>query len=196
MSHHDLWDWTDLETLASRCSVQIKTGLLSAHEYYLSWLVFQAGRSDETINSEEMWDLVDIILVRVALEKAEELYNFANQEASPIQADRLTAFRGLGFSFGKNPMVAEVRPLIRALRNALVAGDEAWAEFKSFQGGDSDAQSAVQLNISDATNTATEALVNDARVALRSCNQMFEFANDAASFGGPRDRLEDWRKLT
>jgi len=195
MGHHDLWVWTDLETLAAKASRKIKSSLIDVHEQHEGWVVFKDSRSDSTIASDEGWVEADITLVRLALEKAEEVYQFANNAASPTQADRMTAMRDLAFSFGSNPMVKRIRPQMQSLLLALVNGDESFSEFKAFQGADTDAQSATQLNTGDPGNTATAALVGDAKVALRSANQCFGYANNEAS-PVQRDRLKDWRILT
>ena len=195
MAHHDLWGWADLEGLAARTSRRLKTSLLLAQEQYARWLVFKGADSDAAIASANSWVEADVTLVRLALEKANEIYTFANNGASPTQADRLTAMRDLAFTPSKSGLVVAVKADVRNLLDAMVEADEAFAEFRSFQGSDSDAQSATQLNLLDPDNTATAALVNDCKVALRSANQVFGFANNEVS-PVQRDRLDDWRILT
>lgn len=195
MGHHDLWVWGDLESLAARTSRRLKSSLLLAQEQYNRWLVFKGGDSDSTIATANGWPEVDVTMVRVALEKVNEVYGFANDGASPTQADRLTALRELAFTPSKSGLVVAVKADVRGLLDAMVAADEDFAEFKSFQGGATDAQSATQLNLLDPENTATADLVNACKVSLRSANQVYGFANNEAPLV-QRDRLDDWRILT
>ena len=190
MAHHGLWGWADLDALAARTSRSIKGSLLRAQEQYYRWLVFKDSRSDATIASDEGWSEDHVTLARLALEKVNELHDFANDIAGS-QGDRLTAMRDAVFSFTGSVLVGQVKADLRSLIEALIAGDEGFSEFKSMAGADSDATIATNLE-----SPATAALVSDCKAALRSANQMFEFANNNSSFGGQRDRFEDWRVLT
>ena len=76
--------------MAARTSRRLKTSLLLAKEQYDRWLVFKGSDSDATISAREGWPEADVTMVRVALEKVNEVYDFANDAASPTQADRLT----------------------------------------------------------------------------------------------------------
>lgn len=190
MAHHDLWGWADPEALAARSARRLKSTLLLAKEQYDSWLVYKASRSDADIASAEGWSAGDVTVARLALEAVKELFDFADNNAGTL-GDRLTPMRDAAFNFiTKNDLVAQVRTGIRGLIDAMVSADEDFAEWISFAAGRSDADIATAL-----ASPATTVLVTDVKVALRSGNQLFDYANNQTP-AATRDRFEDWRILT
>ena len=190
MAHIDTWTWADLEGLAASTARRLKGTLLRAQEGYRQWVAYQNSRTDAAIATAEGWVAADVTLARLALEAVNDLFTFAADGASPQQGDRLTPLRKVAFTFVSNPLVQRIQPDVRNLAIALVESDESFAEFNTFKATRTDTQIQAAIGA-----PATVQMVTDARVCLRSCNQMYGFANNEASHV-QRDRLEDWRIMT
>lgn len=85
--------WADLEGKAQREARSLLNGLKNGREVYREWLSFRDGRSDATIATALSKTEAEITDLRKCFLAMDEIWDFADNVASPIQGDRLADLR-------------------------------------------------------------------------------------------------------
>ena len=88
--------WADLSRIAERNARELKREIRNGKEAYREWLSFRDGRNDATITTD-LGGLplveADVTALRLCFKAMDEIADFADNVASPVQGDRYAALR-------------------------------------------------------------------------------------------------------
>jgi len=85
--------WADLEAKAQREARSLLNALKNSKEVYREWLSFRDGRADSVIATALSKTEAEVTDLRKCFLAMDEIFDFADNVASPTQGDRLADLR-------------------------------------------------------------------------------------------------------